>query len=409
MPNRAVIVGAGAGGDAAAMGLRKQGFEGEVVLLGEEEHRPYERPYLSKQFLRGEIPDEKAFLRPEGEYDSQGIDYRAGARVVRADRASRELSLDSGERIGFDHLVLATGSTPRRLAGVPDASNVFTLRSLNDARVLRQGIAASGRVLLVGAGFIGAEIAASARQMGKDVLMVEVAAVPLERVLGADIGRVYARIHRDHGVDLRTETAVDEWIVEGDRVAAVILSDGRREEVDVAVIAIGVTPNLELAEQLGLDIGPEGLMTDESLRAGPEIYAVGDIAAHLHQVYGRRLRVEHWQVAQRQGTAVAAAIAGDDTPYTQLPWFWSDQYDVNLQYLGHAYQFDQTVVRGDLDGEKFSVFYLKAGVIEAVLSVNDGRTGRFSRELISRRAQVEPSILSDPDSDLRALSKAANV
>jgi 3-phenylpropionate/trans-cinnamate dioxygenase ferredoxin reductase subunit len=236
--------------------------------------------------------------------------------------------------------------------------------------------------------------------------MVELGPVPLERVLGPDIGNMYAQIHRDRGVDLRTGTEVDEWRVQNDRVVAVTLSDDSTEPVDVVVAAIGVTPNLDLAEQLELGVGGEGLRTDETLQAGEGIYAVGDIAAHQHPVFGRRLRVEHWQVAQRQGTAVAASIATQPSPYTELPWFWSDQYDVNLQYLGNAPQRDDSVVRGALASEKFSVFYMSQGVVDAVLSVNDGRSGRFSRPLISGRTPVDPAVLADPEGDLRALASA---
>lgn len=404
MPERVVVVGAGAGGDAAAIGLRKRGFEGQIVLIGDELHRPYERPYLSKQFLRGEISDERVFLRPGDEYERQGVELRLGARVASAD-SSGTIELDSGESVPYDTLVLATGSTPRWPNGVPHLENTFALRSLEDGRRIREAIRNAGRVLLLGAGFIGAEVAASARGMEKDVLMVEVAEVPLERALGRDMGEMYAAIHRSHGVDLRLGIGVDEWIEESGRLVAVRLSDGSREAIDLAVIGIGVSPNLELPEKLGLKTGSHGVEVDARLQAAPHIFAVGDIAAHFHPVFNRLVRVEHWQVAQRQGTAVAAMITGESGPYSELPWFWSDQYDLNLQYVGNAHEFDCTVMRGDPATNQYSIFYMRDGFIDAVLSVNDGKTGRFSRPLISNRTQVPPEVVADPHTDMRALGQ----
>jgi 3-phenylpropionate/trans-cinnamate dioxygenase ferredoxin reductase subunit len=403
---KVVIVGSGPAGEATAVALRKHGFEGDVTLFGSDHRRPYERPYLSKQFLRGEVGEEKVYLRPEDEYARQGIDLRLGVTVVDGDRERREVVLDTGEVFGWDTLVLATGSTPRWLPGAPNVSNTFALRTLDDAESLRAAVESANRILLVGAGFIGAEIAASARLMGKDVLMVEVAEVPLERAIGHDMGRWYSNLHSSRGVDLRLTTSVARWVTDDLRVVAVELSDGKREEVDAVVVAVGVSPNVDLAKTLGLDVGPNGVAVGEDLRAAPNIFAVGDIAAHHHPVYQRGIRVEHWQVAQRQGTAAGRAIAGEPEPYHELPWFWSDQYDVNLQYVGHAKDFDQTIMRGDTDGDKFSAFYLRDGTIDAVLSVNDGRTGRFSRELISSRTKVPEAVLADPDSDLRELAKS---
>lgn len=404
MSDAVVIVGAGAGGDAAAMGLRKQGYEGRIVLIGVEPDQPYERPYLSKQYLRHEIPDEKVFLRPQGEYERSNIELLSTTRVVSGDRSRRTITLESGDQISFEHLILATGAKPRELPGAPRASNTFMLRSLADALSLRKAIDEADRLLIIGAGFIGAEVAASARKMDKQVTMVEAQAVPLERVLGSELGRYYARVHRNRGVDLRTGTTVDAWHTEGDRITAATLSDGSRCDVDVVVMAIGVSPNLEVAHGLSLGMAAGGVETDETLQAAPGIFAIGDISAHLHPVYARHIRVEHWQVAQHQGTAVAASIAGAPTPYTELPWFWSDQYDLNLQFVGESSEADATVLRGNVDDEKFSAFFMKNGVVQAVMSVNDGRTGRLSRLLISRHIPVSASTLADTGLDLRTLA-----
>lgn len=402
-----MVVGAGAGGDSAAVGLSKQGYGGEILLVGLEEHRPYERPALSKRFLSGAVETDRVFLRPHGQYQTLGINHLPGRRVVDGDPGARRLNLDDGETVEYDQLVLATGSTPRTLPDTPQASNILTLRSLRDGTVLKDKLAEARSILIVGAGFIGAEVAATARGLDKEVLVVEMAPVPLERVLGREVGEVYAGMHRRHGVDLRTSTHVVHWGVRDGKLHEVELADGTSRPVDVALIAVGVTPNVELAQKLALDAGPAGVSVDETLQAAPGIFAVGDIASQQHPVFNRRIRVEHWQVAQRQGTAVAASIAGEPAPYTELPWFWSDQYDVNLQYVGNAVGFDQTIVRGDLAGDAFSIFYLKAGVLDAVLSFNDGRTGRFSRPLISGRrvlGQDTLTALRDPSADLRHLA-----
>jgi 3-phenylpropionate/trans-cinnamate dioxygenase ferredoxin reductase subunit len=401
-----VVVGAGAGGDATTTGLRKQGFEGRITLIGSETDRPYERPHLSKQLLLGTSGLDRVFLRPEGEYERLDIAYLSGQTAIGGSVADHTIELDNGRTLDFDFLVLAAGATPRKLPDIPEATNIVTLRSLRDGLTLHHLIQSANRILVLGAGFIGAEVASSARQIGKEVLLVELAPVPLERVLGTDIGSIYAEMHRSHGVDLRTGTGVSRWIVDAGRLTAVELSDSSMVGVDMALIAIGVIPNLDLAREIGLDVGSDSVYVDESLQASPGVYAIGDIAAHQHPVYGRRLRVEHWQVAQRQGTATAMAIADSPVPYTELPWFWSDQYDVNLQYVGNAVGFDRTITRGDIHGPSFSVFYLKDGVLDATLSINDARSGRFSRELIANRVPITPTIeagLSDPASDLRSV------
>jgi 3-phenylpropionate/trans-cinnamate dioxygenase ferredoxin reductase component len=403
VPERVVIVGAGAAGDAAAEGLRKAGFEGSVVLVGGDRHQAYHRPYLSKQFLRDELPLERLPLRRPEDYGRMGVEWLGGRKVTSASRRDSTVTLDDGRSLPFDALVLATGGSPRWLEGVPRLANVHALRTLDDGVALKGALSGSRRVLVVGAGFIGAEVAASARTMGKEALVVEVAPVPLGRALGEEMGQVYARLHRERGVDLRTGTSVVEWVADGDRVAAARLSDGTREEVDLVLVAVGIQPELGIVRDLDLPQGMGGVLVDETLRATPDVYCAGDIAAHLHPVFGRHLRVEHWQVARKQGQAIGSAIAGEPRPYEELPWFWSDQYDVNLQYLGHAAAFDRAVWRGDRDGGRFSVFYLAGRRLEAVLAVNDARTIRFGRELVGRQVP-EPDALADESADLKELA-----
>jgi 3-phenylpropionate/trans-cinnamate dioxygenase ferredoxin reductase subunit len=404
---RVVIVGGGGAGDSAAFALRKNSFDGEVVILSADRDRPYDRPYLSKEFMRGEIELQKVFLHDEAEYSNQKIEIRLQQTVVAGSLRDRRLSLQSGGEVEFDNLVVATGGTPRRLPDAPEARNVMTLRSLRDSQAIRDALKRSRRLLLVGAGFIGAEVGASARQLGKEVLMVESAPVPLARALGAEVGEVYASIHRSKGVDLRTGTSVTEWHSNADRVSAVTLSDGRREEVDVVLIAIGIDPNLEVPRALGLPIEGGGVRVDEGLRAAEGVYCAGDIALHPHPVLEEAIRVEHWEVAKHHGRGIAVSLASRHTPVTRLPYFWSDQYDVSLEYRGHASGDDQAVWRGDKEGLRFSVFYLRQGLIKAVLSMNDTKTNEVGGKLIESRNRVDPKALSDEAVELSELLPAA--
>lgn len=405
---RVVIVGGGGGGDAAAFALRKRGFDGEITILSADGDRPYDRPYLSKEFLRGEVELSKVFLHDEGGYSDEKIELRLQERVVGGSLAGRTLTLQGGGEVEFDFLVIATGGTPRRLPDAPDALNVMTLRSLRDSQKVRDALRRCTRLLLIGAGFIGAEVGASARQMGKEVLMVEAAPVPLLRALGDEVGRVYASIHRDHGVDLHTGTTVAEWRTSAGRVVEVTLSDGRREEVDVVLIAVGIDPNLDVPRALGLPIEGTGVRVDEGLRAADGVYCAGDIALHRHPVLGESIRVEHWEVAKHHGRGIAASIASGHAPVKRLPYFWSDQYDVNLEYRGHASGDDRAVWRGDRAGLHFSVFYIRDGLIKAVLSMNDGKVNELGGKLIEARVSVDEKSLADPAVDLAELAPAAS-
>jgi 3-phenylpropionate/trans-cinnamate dioxygenase ferredoxin reductase component len=400
---RVVIVGGGGVGDAAAFALRKSGFDGMVTIISADRDRPYDRPYLSKEFLRGEVELPKVFLHEESEYAKQGIELQLNRKVTGGSLNGGKLAVDGGGEVEFDTLVLGLGGTPHRLPDVPRAENVLMLRSLRDSKALRQAIQGASRLLLIGAGFIGAEVGASARQMGKEVLMIEAAPVPLLRALGTEVGAIYAAIHRAKGVDVRTNTKVTQWHVEGRRVVGVTLSDGRREEADLVLEAVGIDPNLDLPKALGLPIEGGGVRVDEALRAAEGVYCGGDIALHPHPVLGRAIRVEHWEVAKNQGRGIAANIAGGDTPYTKLPYFWSDQYDVNLEYRGHASGDDLTVWRGDRDGLSFSVFYLRNGLIDAVLSMNDSKTNELGGKLIEARRPVSESALASTNVDLSEL------
>jgi 3-phenylpropionate/trans-cinnamate dioxygenase ferredoxin reductase subunit len=404
---RVVIVGGGGAGDAAAFALRKRGFDGEVTIISADQDRPYDRPYLSKEYLRGEVELPKVFLHDEDEYAKQAIELRLNRRVTGGSLSERKLGLEGGEVVAFDALILGLGGTPRRLPDVPSAENVLTLRSLRDSQAIRQALESTSRLLLVGAGFIGAEVGASARQLGKDVLMIESAPVPLSRALGQEVGEIYASIHRGKGVDVRTGTTVEQWHKDGGRVVGVTLSDGRREEVDLVLEAVGIDPNLDLPKALGLPLEGGGVRVDQALRAAEGVYCGGDVGFHLHPVLGRAIRVEHWEVAKNQGRGIAACITSGDTPYTKLPYFWSDQYDVNLEYRGHASGDDRAVWRGDRASLSFSVFYLRDGLVDAVLSMNDSKTNELGGKLIEGRRPVSESALGNTAIDLAGLVPAA--
>ncbi len=382
---RVVIVGGGGTGDYAAFTLRKKGFDGEITILSADRDRPYDRPYLSKEFLRGEIEPTKVFLHDESDYAKERIELHLEQRVTGGSLTERRLTLAGGDDLFFDMLVLGLGGTPRRLPGIPDAENVLTLRSLRDSKAIREALGGARRLLLIGAGFIGAEVGASARKLGKEVLLVEALPVPLQRALGRDVGEIYAAIHRDQGVDVRT---------------------GKREEVDLVLIAVGIEPNLDLPRALGLPIEGGGVRVDEGLRAAENVYVGGDVALHQHPVLRRAIRVEHWEVAKNQGRGIAASVAGGHQPYTKIPYFWSDQYDVNLEYRGHASGDDTAVWRGDREARSFSVFYLREGLIEGVLSMNDSKTNEAGGKLVESRRRVDPSALEDTSRDMAELVTA---
>jgi 3-phenylpropionate/trans-cinnamate dioxygenase ferredoxin reductase subunit len=393
MSRRVAIVGGGGTGDYAAFTLRKKGFDGDIVILSADHDRPYDRPYLSKEFLRGEIDTAKVFLHDEADYAKERIELRLEERVTGGSLDDRRLTLANGDTVEFDVLVLGLGGTPRRLPGIPEADNVLTLRSLRDSSAIREALGSARRLLLIGAGFIGAEVAASARKLGKDVLIVEALPVPLQRALGTDVGQIYANIHRDHGVEVRTETRVETWHTNGGRVTGVTLSDGKREDADAVLVAVGIEPNVELPEALGLPVEGGGVRVDEGLKAAEGVYVGGDVALHPHPVLGRAVRVEHWEVAKNHGRGIAAAIADGDAPYRRLPYFWSDQYDVTLEYRGHASGDDQAVWRGDREGRAFTVFYLRGGAVQGVLSMNDSKTNELGGKLIESHRHWKPSEL----------------
>ncbi|MGH9073935.1 MAG: NAD(P)/FAD-dependent oxidoreductase, partial [Acidimicrobiales bacterium] len=332
-----VIVGAGLAGAKAAEGLRTEGFEGRIVLLGEEAERPYERPPLSKDYLLGKSEKEKIYVHPKGWYDEHEVDVRLGARVTAIDRAAHEVVTASGEGIGYHKLLLATGSSPRHLR-VPgdDLDGVLYLRRVGDCEAMKAAFAGAGRVAVVGAGWIGLETAAAARAAGCEVTILEVAELPLLAVLGREVAGIYAALHRDHGVELRLGVHVAEITGEGGRASGVRLGDGALVEAEAVVVGVGITPDTDLAEAAGLSLG-NGVVVDEHLvTSDPDVFAAGDVANAYYPHLGAHLRLEHWSAALNQGPAAAANMAGRPTPYDRVPYFFSDQYDIGMEYSGYV-------------------------------------------------------------------------
>ncbi|MEA2437832.1 MAG: 3-phenylpropionate/trans-cinnamate dioxygenase ferredoxin reductase component [Thermoleophilaceae bacterium] len=408
MPDTHVIVGAALAGAKAAEALREEGFDGRVVLIGSEPELPYERPPLSKEYLRGEAPREKARVHDEGFYEQHDIELRTGTTVSAVDTAAREVELDSGERLGYDRLLLATGAEPRRLS-VPGAAldGVHYLRDLADADALAARLAkGSGRVAVIGAGWIGSEVAASARVKGLNVALVEMADVPLERVLGREVGEIYAGVHRDHGVDLHLGATLEAFEGAG-RVERVKLAGGVAVDCDFVVVGIGVTPRTELAERAGLEVG-DGILVSKRLETSVSgVFAAGDVANAFHPFYGRKLRVEHWANALNQPATAARAMLGKEgESYERLPYFFSDQYDVGMEYVGYATEWDEVVLRGDPSAPEFVAFWLKDGAVVAGMNVNVWDVVEPIKALIESRQRVDVARLRDPDVPLEQLATA---
>jgi 3-phenylpropionate/trans-cinnamate dioxygenase ferredoxin reductase subunit len=397
-----VIVGASLAGAKAAQTLREEGFGGRVVLLGAETHRPYERPPLSKDYLRGESDREKAYVHPEGFYAENDIELRTGVRAVSLDPGRGEVALELGERVRFDRLLLTTGATARRLgiAG-SDLDGIHSLRTLDDSDALRERLTAGGRVVVIGAGWIGAEVAASARQLGCAVTVLDPLSVPLERVLGPEVGAIYREIHADHGVRMLMGTGVTAF--EGGRHVERVRTDRDTViECDLVVVGVGVQPDVELAGSAGLSVG-NGIVVDRELRSShPAIFAAGDVANHDHPRLGR-VRVEHWSNALNQGPAAARNMLGAGEPYERLPYFFSDQYDVGMEYTGHATDWDQVVFRGDVGGREFIAFWLRDGRVLAGMNVNVWDVTDDIGALVRSGEAIDPHRLADPGVPLAEL------
>ncbi|GAB2881282.1 NAD(P)/FAD-dependent oxidoreductase [Streptomyces mayteni] len=381
MPRDVVIVGASAAGLAAAETLRNKGYDGRLTLVGAETHLPYDRPPLSKQVLSGAWQPERVRLRDDEAIDRLGATLRLGRRAVGLDPAGRTVLLDRGERLAFDDLVIATGVTPRRLPG-DDLAGVHVLHTLDDALALRAALLDRPKLVVVGAGFLGAEVAAVARGMGLEVTLVDPLPVPMRRQFGDVIGELVGQAHRDHGGVLRLGVGVARFLESAGHVVAVELTDGAKLDADVVVVAVGSTPTTGWLADSGLPLG-NGVECDARCQAAPGIYAAGDIAFWPNQHFGRRMRVEHRLNATEQGMAVAADILGERRAFAPIPYFWSDQYDARIQAYGVFPEgADVTVVHGGFEERKFVAAYGHEGRVVGVLGWNSHRELRKLRQLV---------------------------
>jgi 3-phenylpropionate/trans-cinnamate dioxygenase ferredoxin reductase component len=398
------IVGASLAGAKAAEAAREAGFEGRIVLVGDEPTPPYERPPLSKAVLRGEAEPESARVHPEGFYRDHDIELVTDG-VVALDTVARRLELSGGDIVPFDSAILATGARPRHLA-IPgaDLGGLHHLRTVEDSIRLRDAIRGAVRVAVIGAGWIGSEVAASARQLGADVVLIDPAPVPLHRVLGDQIGSMFRDLHADHGVDLRLRVGVKA--LQGSKtVESVVLDGGQVEDADVVVVGVGVIPRTELADAaLGLRVD-DGIVVDQHLETSvPGVFAAGDVASAWHPHYRRHLRVEHWANASNQGTAAGRNAAGEDAVYDRLPYFFSDQYDLGMEYVGHSSPGDQVVLRGDLATRELIAFWHDGGVVSAAMNVNVWDVVGDLKAIITSGTPVDPARLADPDVPLGDLA-----
>ena len=399
-----IIVGASLAGAKAAETLRSEGFDGRVVLIGEETERPYERPMLSKEYLRGDKPAAKLYVHDEAFYADNDIELMTGTRVSSIDPGAHEVTLGDGGRMPYSRLLLATGAAPRRLP-LPgtDLPGVRYLREMADSDALRAAITAASRVVVIGAGWIGSEVAASARQLGAEVAIVAPGAVPLARVLGPEVGGVYRDLHAEHGVDLHLSTQI-EAIVGNGAAQGVRTKGGSVIEGDLVVVGVGASPRDELAREAGLTLD-NGIVVDEFLRtSAPDVFAAGDVAATWNPMYNKRIRLEHWANALNQGQAAARNMLGQDAAYAKLPYFYSDQYDLGMEYNGYASDWDRVVLRGDVEGREFLAFWLKDGRVLAGMNANVWDQGDDIKALVRGGATVDPDRLADPSVPLTDLA-----
>ncbi|KWX00126.1 FAD-dependent oxidoreductase [Carbonactinospora thermoautotrophica] len=402
-----VIVGASLAGARAAETLREEGFAGRITLIGEEHERPYQRPPLSKGYLAGREDKSSIYVHEEDWYERNGVELVLGTRATAIDRAAREVELSDGRRIRYDKLLLATGASPRRL-DLPGAEleGVYYLRTVEDSERIRNAIFGGGRFVIVGAGWIGLEVAAAACGYGAEVTIVEPQPTPLHGVLGPELGEVFAKLHRGNGVDLRLGESVTQLHSEGGKVTGVVTSSGDTLSAGAVIVGIGARPNTELAEAAGLPVD-NGVVVDECLRTEDErIWAAGDVANYHNVVFGRRLRVEHWANAYDGGPAAARSMLRPGTVYDVVPFFYSDQYDLGMEYTGYAPAgtYDRIVYRGDVAGLEFIAFWLKDGRVRAGMNVNVWDVAEDIQKLIRSGRQFDPDRLADPDVPLADLA-----
>lgn len=402
---RVVVIGAGQASGQLVDSLRQEGFLGEIVLIGEEPFKPYQRPPLSKKYLAGEMTEDRLLVRPEAFYEKNSITLRINQRVDAIDRANKQVVLASGEKIPYDKLAITTGTRVRKIP-VPgaDLDGVLYSRGIEDIAKMREFLDSSPQVAIIGAGFIGLETAAVLRKMGKEVTVIEMQDRVMPRVVAPLVSAFYQQAHESHGVVVRTNVTTAGF--EGDangRISAVLLGDGTRVPAQMAVVGIGVIPNVELAQAAGLACD-NGITVDEhALTSDPAIVAAGDVANHPNHFYDRRVRIESVHNAVEQAKTAAATLCGKTKVYEQYPWFWSDQFDLKLQMVGLSQGYDTTVVRGDMANGAFSVFYFQGDKLLAVDSINKPADHMQARRILNNRLTLTPAQAGDLGCDLKAI------
>ena len=405
-PERIVIVGAGHAGGAAILNLRAAGYRGSLVLVGAEPHLPYERPPLSKELLQGRPGTTFRPIKDRDWYDAQGVTLHLGDPAVALDPEARTIALAGGRTLPYDRLLLTTGGRVRRLdAPGSDLAGIHYLRTLDDSYTLEPKLQPGVRVAVVGGGFIGLEVAASARTRGAHVIVLEAADRLMARAVDPAVSATFLTLHTDHGVDIHLGMGLTRFEGTG-RIESVVDANGRAMPVDLAVVGVGIQPDVEMAAAAGLAV-ENGIVVDEYCRtSAPDIFAAGDNAYAFNPALGRHLRQESWQNAQNQAAAAARTMLGDPQPYAEQPWVWSDQFDANLQIAGAPADWDNTVFRGDQTGRAgFALFQMRDGVIVGAQTVNRGRDMRFIRRLIAQSARIDPRILADETIALKDIGR----
>jgi NADPH-dependent 2,4-dienoyl-CoA reductase/sulfur reductase-like enzyme len=404
--SRVIVVGGGLAGGTAVTELRNTRFDGSIVLVGQETHPPYERPPLSKGYLMGTDPLEQAFVHEQQWYADHDVELRLGAPVTGIDLSAKTVTVGD-EALEFDKLLLATGCFPRRLPAADDSGvPVHYLRTIEDSDSIRSALQPGTKVGIIGGGWIGLEVASAARTAGSEVTVVEAADKPLLRVLGPEVAEVFAGLHREHGVDLRTGATITD-IRSRDGRGEVALQDGSSFDVDLLVVGVGVLPNTGLADSAGLDVS-NGVVADERLRTShPDVFAAGDVVSAYHPVLGDHVRVEHWDNAIAQGRTAGRNLAGGDEVFDQLPYFFTDQYDLGIEYLGHVGPdgYDEVVLRGDVEGRVFTAFWLRKGEVLAGMHANDWDAIDHVRRIVAA-PEVDPAVLRDDSVALTEIAQA---
>ncbi len=405
-PRHLVILGGGLTSHSAALAARHNGYDGSIVIATDESHPPYDRTPLSKAVLQGTRDTADLGFQPDVDYETDGIQLLTGTTASAVDTTSRRVRLSDGETLQYDDLLFATGASPVHLNGPGfELDGVHYLRTIPDAERLKDSLTGARRVLVIGAGFIGSEVAASARSLGAEVILADLAPVPLSAALHPDLSSIVAAIHQDHGVELRLRTSVQE-LRGTQRVEEGVFDDGSPVECDLVVVGVGVQPNVTLAEDAGIRV-ENGIVTDEYCRtSAPDVYAAGDVANWWHPGLGQRIRIEHFDNAGAQGTHAGKVIAGGDVePFAPVPYFWSDQFDTNIQYAGYPKADCDVIIRGDPESRSVTGFYLRNGEMQAAVTINRAREFRAVRRLVAARAMIDPRTLQDPETDIRKLSR----